>query len=102
MLIVGGRNAYASTNPSFAEVFDPKTGIFTPTGDAQPLSIRGQAATVLRDGRVLITGGEDDSSAPSSQPSCTTRPLSLSNNCPTCSRHGPTMRPCYLRTDGSR
>ena len=62
VLIAGGRNGYVGGNTNYAEIFDPTTGAFEPTGSAPPLSIRGQAATLLRDGRVLITGGYDDSS----------------------------------------
>jgi large repetitive protein len=41
-----------------AEVFDPVTGTFTPTGD-MTMTRLGASATLLRDGRVLIAGGSN-------------------------------------------
>ena len=60
VLIVGGDNGYAGGNSSYAEIYDPVTRTFTPTGSAPPINVRGQAATLLHDGHVLITGGYDD------------------------------------------
>ena len=57
VLVVGGGNAYAGANVSFAEIFDPVERTFQVTGSAAPRDLRGAAATTLRDGRVLITGG---------------------------------------------
>src|SRR3954452_15347399 len=52
VLIIGGHNAYAGGNVSFAEIYDPATREFAPIGSAPTISVRGQAATLLRDGRV--------------------------------------------------
>jgi WD40 repeat protein len=41
-----------------ASLFDPSTGVFTPTG-SMSASRRDGVAAVLQDGRVLITGGHD-------------------------------------------
>ncbi len=42
--------------PAFAEIYDPKTGTFVPTGNMVQPRIE-HAAVRLRDGRVLIVGG---------------------------------------------
>jgi hypothetical protein len=62
VLIVGGRSNNCTVNCPFfalntAEIFDPATGLFTATS---PLNIArfGHTATRLRDGRVLIVGGQ--------------------------------------------
>ncbi len=63
VLIAGGMNAYNLFNGEVefemlgtAEVYDPKTGIFTATG---PMNYRRDAhtAVLLNDGRVLLAGG---------------------------------------------
>ena len=60
VLIVGGApGAWTSSDPMIvsAEMYDPKTGKFSATG--QLSDARGwHAATLLADGRVLITGGQ--------------------------------------------
>jgi hypothetical protein len=40
-----------------AEIYDPATGTFIPTGTSIPQSQPGHAATLLADGRVLLSGG---------------------------------------------
>jgi hypothetical protein len=51
VLIAGGGPAAAATT---AELYDPSTGIFTPTGSMGAAHIR---ATLLNNGHVLMTGG---------------------------------------------
>ena len=65
VLVVGGlsvslRAAGLSVGrPSDAEVYDPKTNRWSPTG-AMALYRRDQTATPLQDGRVLVAGSQDD------------------------------------------
>ncbi len=63
VLIAGGvSNVGSSDGVASAEVYDPKTGTFGPTGSmttARP----SHAATLLQDGRVLIAGGTAVASA---------------------------------------
>ena len=62
VLIAGGSSA--SGEAQFlgmlyaAELFDPATGVFDPTGSIVNARERG-TATLLSDGRVLLTGGDD-------------------------------------------
>ncbi len=67
VLLAGGRNNNCKeTCPNFplnsAEIYDPVSGLFTPTG---PMNIarHSHTATLLPDGRVLIIGGETSDSA---------------------------------------
>jgi hypothetical protein len=57
VLITGG-DLFTGTAPpkSTAELFDPSTGTFTPTGDMVMAQIGG-TATLLNNGKVLIAGG---------------------------------------------
>lgn len=60
MLIVGGE--VRGKDVASAEIYDPATGRFSPTGS--PAVARSQhTATLLDDGRVLIAGGSGDATA---------------------------------------
>ncbi len=60
VLIIGGRAGTWTSGPilASAEIYNPKTGIFSATG---PMNTERawHVATVLSDGRVLITGGDN-------------------------------------------
>lgn len=61
VLIAGGRNAQSPAAPgarvlSSADLFDPQTNTFTPTGSMQ-VARRDPSLVLLDDGRVLVTGG---------------------------------------------
>jgi Galactose oxidase, central domain len=62
VLIAGGgpANWVSVVGPylASAELYDPKTGTFSPTGSLTTTR-EGHTATLLSDGRVLITGGND-------------------------------------------
>ena len=56
VLIAGGWDARIPAFAFSAELYDPKTGTFSPTG-AMTAARCGHTATLLSDGRVLIAGG---------------------------------------------
>src|SRR5689334_5918789 len=60
VLITGGnqhnQHAFPDVVLASAELYDPATGTFAPTGD-MTMPRAGHSATLLADGRVLITGG---------------------------------------------
>jgi hypothetical protein len=58
VLITGGTDVYNSNAAlETAEVFDPSTGMFTLTTGSMTVARTGHNATLLADGKVLITGG---------------------------------------------
>jgi Galactose oxidase, central domain len=58
VLVAGGAASELVARFASAEIFDPETGKWTPTGDmTSPRSEAEHAAVLLRDGRVLVPGG---------------------------------------------
>jgi len=63
VLVVGGISRNGIMQPT-AELFDPATGRFTPTGKPQSPHGWGVTATTLRDGKVLVAGGSTSCDVP--------------------------------------
>jgi Kelch motif len=57
VLVAGGTGD--SEVGATAEIYDPKTGTFSPTGSMTAARIS-HTATLLADGRVLVAGGSDE------------------------------------------
>ena len=62
LIVGGGRAAWTGDVLDTAEIYDPRSGTFSATG-AMPESRVFHTATLLADGRVLITGGSNGSEA---------------------------------------
>ncbi|HJX64638.1 MAG TPA: kelch repeat-containing protein [Polyangia bacterium] len=61
VLIKGGFNSW--TGNASAELFDPATGTFSPTGDMTVYAWFFQTATLLDNGTVLVLGGDEEGTA---------------------------------------
>ena len=63
VLVAGGRATRFGAQLASAELYDPATGTWTPTGNTMSQGRVRHAATLLADGRVLLSGGVGRSSA---------------------------------------
>jgi hypothetical protein len=63
VLIVGGYSGSGDGALASAELYDPTTGTFSATGSLKNARSL-HTATLLKDGRVLIAGGHNDTTAP--------------------------------------
>jgi LysM domain/Kelch motif len=90
VLIAGGGNNTDITSLSLAsaELYDPRTGTFSPAGSMTTARFS-QTATLLSDGRVLIAGGRDSSFNPLSS----TELFDPSAPTPTATAAAPTAAP---------
>ncbi|MFO0757292.1 MAG: kelch repeat-containing protein [Byssovorax sp.] len=57
VLVMGGHELDSSVSLDTAEVFEPKQGLFLPLSSKMVHARSGHTATMLPDGRVLVTGG---------------------------------------------
>ena len=57
-VLIAGGHGYAGQLLASAEIFDPGTGVFSPTG-SMGVARAGHIAALLPDGVVLVVGGED-------------------------------------------
>jgi Tol biopolymer transport system component len=58
VLVVGGYHATVPSRNSTADVYDPSSGTWTVTGRMTEDRLAGLTATLLRDGKVLVAGGQ--------------------------------------------
>jgi LysM repeat protein len=115
-LIAGGSDSpgdsLAGGNLASAELYDPKTGTFSPAG-TMTIARSGQTATLLSDGRVLIAGGGGDitgnslSSAEIYDPSAPTptataaAPTTAPTTAPSSNPTGETLNPTVVQAFGT-
>lgn len=93
VLIAGGYDRTLATLAS-AEIYDPITGLFTPTGSMGAARVAAEA-TQLRNGKILMVGDKMPAAMPSPQWSCLTRSREPSHRLVRCSRLGSTQQsPC--------
>jgi len=57
VLVAGGRTDYLASPETTAELYNPASGIFSPTAGNMHMGRAGHTATLLPDGRVLVVGG---------------------------------------------